>query len=79
MSAEKAPAKVRFQRVWSGTSAWVSHISDDVRWAILPVITDSPTYDGWRVYNIRTGELLEEDFANLNDAKHAVEAAGEAA
>jgi hypothetical protein len=65
---------IRFRRVWIGDNAFSCHVSEDVHYVILPVIGTSPVFEGFRVYDLRSGELLEEDFASLDDAKRAVEA-----
>lgn len=72
--------KVQFTRVWHSGSGFEVHVSRDVHYACLPVSSGSLAYDGWRVFDISTGELFEEDYATLEDAKAAIErVVGEAA
>jgi len=69
-----AKEPIRFRRVWIGENVFSCHVSEDVHYVILPVIGDSPVFEGFRVYDLRTGELFEEDYAQLDEAKKAVQA-----
>jgi len=65
--------KVRFRRIWDAASGFAVHLSEDLRFALLPVMENSPAYAGWRVFEITTGELLEGNFSTLDEAKAEVE------
>ncbi len=64
---------IRFTRVWDADSSFQAHVSEDVAYVILPVIA-GPKVLGFRIYDLVTGELEEEDYERLHEAKAAVEA-----
>ena len=63
---------VRFTRVWDASSAFQAHIAEGVEYAILPVL-DGASIVGFRIYDLQSGELEEEDYERLHDAKARVE------
>lgn len=64
---------LRYRVAFISNTAFMCHVSEDIHYAILPVIGDSPVLGGFRIYDLRTGELLEEDFTDLTEAKKYVE------
>jgi len=62
-----------YKACFIANTAFVCHVTEDLHFAIMPVIGDSPRLEGYRVYNARTGELEEEDFTDLFEAKKYIE------
>lgn len=63
---------IQFTRVWDANSAFQAHISEDVNFVILPVL-DGAAVVGFRVYDLRTGELDGTDYKKLHEAKEAID------
>lgn len=74
--AESPPlAPVRFLPLWNSNSPVRPLVSADGRYIVLEVFAaESASYSGFRVYDTREGELLEEDYLDLGAAKQAVQA-----
>lgn len=63
---------IRFTRIWDANSVVQVHVSEGVEYLILPVI-DGSSIVGFRIYDLVTGELEENDYDKLHDAKAEVE------
>jgi len=69
---------IRFTRIWDASSAVQVHVSEGVKYLILPVL-DGSSIVGFTVYDLIAGELEELTYRTLHDAKAAVEKFEEAA
>ena len=69
---------IRFTRIWDASSAVQVHVSEGVKYLILPVL-DGSSIVGFTIYDLVTGELEEPTFERLHDAKAEVEKLEEAA
>lgn len=63
---------IRFTRIWDANSAVQVHVSEGIEFLILPVL-DGSQIVGFRIYDLVSGELEEEDYDKLHDAKAEVE------
>jgi hypothetical protein len=63
-----------FRQVWDSQSAFRAFVeAEESNYAILPVI-DGAKVTGFRIYDLRSGELEEGNYDKLNEAKDAVTA-----
>lgn len=63
---------MRFTRLSSSTSVFQAHASEDSKYVLLPVIEKAARITGWVVYETQLGDVSDEIFPTINEAREWV-------
>lgn len=63
---------MRFTRLSSSTSIFQAHASEDSQYVLLPVIENAARITGWVVYESQLGDVSEQVFPTINEAREFV-------
>lgn len=63
---------MRFTRLSSSTSIFQAHASEDSKFVLLPIIEKASRISGWVVYKTQLGDISEEIFPTISEARNWV-------